>query len=172
MKHNASSLARFLIIPLCVSVFSACGSLPRKTKESASSIPTAEFPQPDNTITQPEKEAEHPMPFPPVPPAPQTAETVKPATDQLSSPRSVSSQPAESPAAPPGVITPPDLGRRPPALIYSDDLGLYWSPSATYDIYFQNGFWYVRSDNHWFRSRGHRGPWELIQPFQLPESLR
>lgn len=168
MKHNASSLTRFLIFTLCVSAFSACGSVPRKTKEPAPSQSAAESAPPDGAIVPPDKATGHPMPFPPVSPAPQTAGPVTPATHTLSSELPVTTPPE----IPPAVIVPPDLGRRPPALIYSDELGLYWSPSATYGIYFQNGFWYVRSGDHWFRSRGHRGPWELIQPFQLPESLR
>ncbi len=67
---------------------------------------------------------------------------------------------------------PPDLGRKLPRLIYSEELEFYTSPSAVYDIYFDNGVWYVRSGSVWYRSKSHLGPWERVEDSGVPEVLR
>ncbi len=170
MNHNVRSLKCLLILTLCVNALSACGGIQRKVPPPVEPISTNEPVNPADEIVPQEKETEHPMPFPPVSPNPPGLEP--PSIQPDVQPPSSLQLPPDAPAMPREVITPPDLGRRPPALIYSDALKLYWSPSTAYDIYFQDVYWYVRSDDHWFRSRSHRGPWELIQPFQLPESLR
>ena len=66
----------------------------------------------------------------------------------------------------------PDIGRRLPKLIFSDELGLYTAPSATYRIYFDQGAWYVLSEGIWFRSKSNEGPWERIDVSDLPEKLQ
>ena len=170
MNHNVRPLKSLLILTCCVTALAACSGIERKVQPPVEAISPNEPVNPDDTIVPKEKESEHPMPFPPVSSGSTELEQ-PPAQPNILPPPSPALPPA-APVVPRHAISPPDLGRRPPALIYSDELKLYWSPSTAYDIYFQNVYWYVRSDDHWFRSRSHRGPWELIQPFQLPESLR
>ncbi len=66
---------------------------------------------------------------------------------------------------------PPDLGRRLPSLFFSEDLGLYVSPNAQYDVFFHDNYWYVLSGQTWYRSKNHRGPWEKINLSSLPQPL-
>ncbi len=66
----------------------------------------------------------------------------------------------------------PDLGKKLPKLIYKEDLELYIAPSSMYRIYFDQGVWFVLSDDIWFRSKSHTGPWERIDKTDLPEALQ
>jgi len=112
-------------------------------------------------VTHTEKESTKPKPAAPAIPEPTKAEERPVLTPQtLNNGRPVQKTPT------------PDLGRKLPKLIFSEELGLYTSPSAIYDIYFWNAYWFVRSEGIWFRSKSYQGPWEKIDSSELPERLK
>ncbi|HXK95619.1 MAG TPA: hypothetical protein PKV38_18240, partial [bacterium] len=112
MNHNVRSLKCLLLLTLCVNALSACGGIQRKVPPPVEPISTNEPVKPADEIVPQEKETEHPMPFPPVSPSPPGLEP--PSIQPDVQPPSSLQLPPDAPAMHREVITPPDLGRRPP----------------------------------------------------------
>ena len=170
IMSNWTKFPIFLLV--FVALFLGCAENPKRT----SILPSHRKPS-EKTLeshSDPTLESKHPR----TPLRSENAQSIpKPAPIRISEPTKTVVRPVHTPemmqASPPVQKDPtPDLGRKLPKLIYSEELGLYTSPSAIYEIYFWNARWYVRSEGSWFQSKNYQGPWEKIDASALPERLR
>ena len=44
-------------------------------------------------------------------------------------------------------------------------------PEAREEVFFHDGYYWVRRDHAWYRSRDHRGGWALVPSRRVPRSL-
>lgn len=49
--------------------------------------------------------------------------------------------------------------------------GIQVVPQVQHEVFFTNGFYWVRHDNGWYRSTSHRGGWVVVKPGKLPPGL-
>ncbi|HSN92953.1 MAG TPA: hypothetical protein VLS93_17105 [Anaeromyxobacteraceae bacterium] len=49
--------------------------------------------------------------------------------------------------------------------------GIQVVPSVPYEVFYVNGFYWVREDGGWYRSRSHRGGWMLVPAARVPPGL-
>jgi hypothetical protein len=149
-----------------------CASSPKRSTETDIKNPPAKpalqsvsQPSPEKSRARSSTPAQNMQPKP-NPAKPSISETTKPVSRPASVPETIQSPP-------PAKKDPtPNLGRKLPKLIYSEERGLYTSPSALYEIYFWDARWYVRSEGIWFRAKSYQGPWVKIDASALPEPLR
>jgi hypothetical protein len=67
-------------------------------------------------------------------------------------------------------IGPPVFVSEPPEVVYVPQMGFYFVPGGTYDVFFYNGFWWSRRGDHWWSARQYRGPWGVAG--SVPGNLR
>ncbi|TLU51512.1 MAG: hypothetical protein FDX12_05790, partial [Chlorobium sp.] len=72
-----------------------------------------------------------------------------------------------------------DAGERPafvidtrPNFIYLEDQGFSVSIDSPYDIIYYGDLYYLYRDGNWYRSSEYRGPWIIIQEYDLPYQIR
>jgi hypothetical protein len=49
--------------------------------------------------------------------------------------------------------------------------GIQVVPDVNEEVFFVDGFYWVRRDDHWYRSRDHRSGWVVIEPRGVPPRL-
>lgn len=49
--------------------------------------------------------------------------------------------------------------------------GVQVVPEVEHEVFFADGWYWVRQDNGWYRSRSHRGGWVLVGPRAVPARL-
>jgi hypothetical protein len=57
----------------------------------------------------------------------------------------------------------------PPLVVVSP--GVQVVPDYEEEVFFVNGWYWLRSDARWYRTRDHRGGWVLVPPRAVPASL-
>lgn len=49
--------------------------------------------------------------------------------------------------------------------------GIQVVPEVSEEVFFHGGYYWVRRDAHWWRSRSHRSGWVLVRPDHVPPGL-
>ncbi len=49
--------------------------------------------------------------------------------------------------------------------------GIQVVPDVETEVFFTNGYYWVREDGGWYRARDHRGGWVLVEPRRVPPGL-
>lgn len=66
---------------------------------------------------------------------------------------------------------PPVLVSPPPDVVLIPDLGVYFVPGVSADIFFFDGFWWAPRGPRWYRAESPRGPWIIMESRAVPGPL-
>jgi hypothetical protein len=71
-----------------------------------------------------------------------------------------------------GIIAPPPFAfREPPPVVVIPGTYVYMVPDVDVSVLFYQGYWWRHHDNHWFRGRGHNGPWKYVTYERVPRAV-
>jgi len=75
--------------------------------------------------------------------------------------------PGPPPPGPPSVVI-----SQPEFLFMMPNLGIYFYPGVSFDLFFYDGLWYYSARGVWYWGRNYRGPWYYMRPDRLPSHFR
>ena len=76
----------------------------------------------------------------------------------------------EAPPAP--VYAPPRVVvEEPPEMVVIPRSTIYFAPGLSVDLFFNDGWWWTRDRDRWYRSRDYRGSWVYVDPPRVPREI-
>jgi hypothetical protein len=61
--------------------------------------------------------------------------------------------------------------RSEPRVVMVPNTSVYYVSDSDYDVYRYDRYWYMNSDNRWYRSRSYRGPWIYVGYRSVPTQI-
>ena len=66
---------------------------------------------------------------------------------------------------------PPIVVSEPPEVVMMPQTGIYFVPSASFDVFFYDGYWWSPRGDRWYRANQYKGPWGIVQRNYIPAPL-
>jgi hypothetical protein len=61
---------------------------------------------------------------------------------------------------------------QPPEMVVIPRSTVYFAPGLSVDLFFNNGWWWTRDHDRWYRSHEYRGPWGFVPQPRVPREFR
>ena len=66
---------------------------------------------------------------------------------------------------------PPIVVQEPPEVVMMPQIGVYFVPGISFDVFFYNGYWWSPRGDRWYRASQYNGPWGVVERSYVPGNL-
>ena len=66
---------------------------------------------------------------------------------------------------------PPIVVPAPPEVVPIPNIGVYFVPGLSFDVFFYNGYWWSPRGDRWYRARAYDGPWRTVDRRYVPRPV-